>query len=135
MFSSEIPGRCSVKSKIYIALAVTMALFVISSALLAHHGSAVYDMATVTTVKGTITELVWSNPHIEIKFDVTVDNGNVQHWSLECIPPSSERGWTRKSLKPGDAVTISFNPAKNGATVGYCRKAVLADGREVVGRN
>jgi hypothetical protein len=125
------------KCKLLIVLIVTVSSFLISKPLLAHHGSAVYDMATVTMVKATITDLVWSSPHIEIKFDAKDDKGNTQHWSLECIPPSAaiERGWTRKALKPGDMVTISFNPSKNGATVGYFRKAVFADGHEIVGRN
>ena len=118
-------------------LLFVIAMFMPSTPIFAHHGSAAYDMATVTTLKGTVTDFVWSNPHIEIKFDVTDEKNNTLHWALECIPPpmAIDRGWTRKSMKPGDLVTISFNPSKNGATVGYFRKAVFADGREMIGRN
>lgn len=121
----------------FAVVAVLAVALLASGVAVAHHGSSGFDMTKVTTLQATVTEVVWSNPHIQIRFDAADEKGNVQHYDLERIPPSSaiDRGWTRKSLKAGDMVTISFNPSKNGTPVGYFRKAVFADGREVVGRD
>src|SRR5579883_1801145 len=44
--------------------------------LLAHHGNAAYDTSKSVTVKGTVTEFVWANPHIFLKVDAKDDSGN-----------------------------------------------------------
>jgi len=58
------------------------------------------------------------------------EKGNIVHWSCETLSPGklSRSGWKRDSLKPGEAVTITFAPAKTGAPIGLLRKVVLADG-------
>jgi len=82
-----------------------------------------------------VTEFVWSNPHCQIYLDVKDDKGNVVHWSVESQSPGilHRNGWTRESIKPGDTVTITLIPAKNGAAVGFSGentgKVVFADGR------
>jgi hypothetical protein len=112
---------------------LAVALLVVASPLVAHHGAAGYDNSKLTVLKATITSFTWTNPHCEIEFDTTDDKGAVQHWIIEAPPPTMlvERRWTRKSLKPGDAVTISLNAAKNGAHSGIMRKAVLANGEDL----
>jgi Family of unknown function (DUF6152) len=116
------------------ALAVTAFLGLASSPALAHHGAAnLYDMSKPVTLKGTITRFEWTNPHNQISFDVTDDKGNVAHWIVATEPPQVmlERGWTRKSLKAGDQVTVYVFVAKNGAPVGNLQKIVLPDGTEL----
>jgi hypothetical protein len=109
----------------------------VSRPVLAHHGAAGYDMAKVVMMKGTITNFEWNNPHSQIYFDVTDDKGKVEHWVAETEPPAvmMERGWVRKSLKPGDQVTVYCFVAKNGATTSILQKIVLPDGKELVTRN
>ena len=116
--------------KILAALTLLVGLAVPS---FAHHGNAGYDMGNMTIRKATIVDFEWSNPHCQIHFDVTDDKGNVVRWTVEAPPPTMlvERGWTRKSLKPGDAVTAYFHAAKNGTPVGILQKAVLSDGTTV----
>jgi hypothetical protein len=64
-------------------------LFLATSAVMAHHGNAGYDMTTMTMFqKATITEIEWTNPHCQIRFDATNDKGTVEHWTLEAPPPS-----------------------------------------------
>jgi Family of unknown function (DUF6152) len=111
-------------------------LFLICPALFAHHGSAGYDMGKVVTMKATITKFEWGNPHSQIFFDVTDEKGNVAHWDAETEPPPVmlERGWTRKSLNPGDEVTVYCYVAKNGATTAILQKIVLANGKELSAR-
>ena len=117
-------------------LAVVMAFAtVMSTAVLAHHGGNLYDTTKAVVLKdATITKFEWGTPHNEIFFDVKSDKGEVQHWvaSTEPAPVMVERGWTRRSLKQGDVVTVYIFAAKNGATVGNLQKIVLADGKELV---
>jgi len=82
-----------------------------------------------------VAKVEWMNPHIWIYLDVKDDKGNVVHWSVESQSPGilHRNGWTRESIKPGDTVTITLIPAKNGAAVGFSGentgKVVFADGR------
>lgn len=96
------------------------ALLVLPAALLAHHGSAVYDTGKSVTTKGTVTEWVWANPHCLLEFDVMDDKGNMVHWTAEVSNPPDmiARGWSRKMFKAGDEVTITMVPGKNGQPIG-----------------
>ena len=60
------------------------------------------------TLKGTVTEWIWSNPHCGILFDVADDQGNMVHWGAELGNPHqlSAAGFSKDVLKPGDKVTI-----------------------------
>ena len=110
--------------------------FLTSQPVLAHHGAAGYDMEKVVTLKGTITDFEWTNPHSQIYFDVADDKGKVAHWVAETEPPAVmlERGWAKRSLKPGDQVTVYCYVAKNGATTSILQKIVLPDGKELTAR-
>ncbi len=116
---------------------VLMAIFVAcsaSGAVLAHHGGNLYDTTKAVVLKpATITKFEWGTPHNQIFFDFKTDKGEVQHWvaSTEPAPVMLERGWTRRSLKEGDVVTVYIFAAKNGATVGNLQKIVFADGKEL----
>jgi hypothetical protein len=104
---------------------------ILSVPLSAHHGDAIYDLtAKKVTLKGTVTQWVWANPHCVLEFDVT-DNGQVTHWVAETTAPPSliQRGWKKQSLKSGDQVTITVLPVKNGRTVGRLLQVVLPDGQ------
>ena len=113
-------------------------LFLCSSAS-AHHGNSAYDETARVPIKGTVTEFVWVNPHSQIYLDVKDKDGKVKNWSIETNSPGilSRAGWTRRSLKAGDEVTIILCPAKNGAPVAYIgsgdpgTKVIFADGREL----
>jgi hypothetical protein len=119
------------KSKSLAVLA--LGIFAFAATLFAHHGTNLYEMTKPIVVKGTITQFEWGNPHNQIFFDVTDDKGNVVHWVTSTEPPAvmSEKGWTRKSLKPGDQVTAYVFAAKNGAPVGNLQKVILPDGKEL----
>jgi uncharacterized protein DUF6152 len=93
--------------------------------LLAHHGNASYDAEKSYIVKGTVTEFIWSNPHVFIKVDVKDDGGNVTHWVVEGQNPVSmtQIGWTKNTFKPGDEVEIDAMPAKNGNPVAFLGSA------------
>jgi hypothetical protein len=107
-----------------------LGLLTISVPLLAHHGAAAYDTAKRITVKGTVTEWFWANPHCFLKFDAKDDKGNVVHWATETSNPAdmTNLGWSKQSFKPGDEITVTFTPVKNGAPVGRIEQVVLAGG-------
>ena len=121
------------KSKLFILVAFAVVLG--SSALvLAHHGGNLYDTTKATELKpATITKFEWGTPHNQIYFDVKNAKGEMQHWvgSTEPAGVMLERGWTRRSLKEGDVVTVYVFAAKNGATVGNIQKIIMADGKEL----
>lgn len=101
----------------------------------AHHGSSIsYDLKKTVTLKGTVSEFVWSNPHCQIYFDVKDDHGNVVRWGAETNGPGAlaKDGWTKTTLKPGDEATIVVFPAKIGRPYGLLSKVVFAGGKELV---
>lgn len=122
------------KSKPSIVLAVAVGVFLASGAVLAHHGGNLYDTSKAVELKpATITKFEWGTPHNQIFFDVKNSKGEMEHWVASTEPAGVmlERGWTRRSLKAGDVVTVYIFAAKNGATVGNLQKIVMADGKEL----
>jgi hypothetical protein len=107
------------------------AALVMAIPMFAHHGSAAFDTAKPVTVKGTVTEWFWANPHCFLKFDSKEEDGSVRHWAAEVSnpPDMTQRGWNHQSFKPGDEVTVTLIRAKNGTPVGRAQKIVLPDGR------
>jgi hypothetical protein len=95
-------------------------LLALSISAFAHHGTAVYDTSKTFTVKGTVAEYVWANPHVYVKVDVKDDSGNPVRWTLEAQNPITETdlGWTKSTFKPGDEVEIDVKSAKNGRPIG-----------------
>ena len=117
---------------------ISMLLFLCSAAS-AHHGNSAYDETARVPIKGVITEFVWTNPHSQIYLDVKDKNGKIVRWGVETNSPGilTRAGWTRRSIKPGDEVTIILCPAKNGEPVAYIgsgdpgTKVIFSDGREL----
>src|ERR1700745_3091668 len=107
-------------------------VFAFSLPLLAHHGAASFDTGKMVTVKGSVTEYVWSNPHVLVKVDAKDDSGNIQHWVLEAWNPVTQtgRGWTKNTFKAGDDVSIDVTPAKNNQPIGEIRGRIVINGKE-----
>jgi hypothetical protein len=103
-----------------------------SASLFAHHGAASFDTEKMITVTGTVTEYVWTNPHVLVKVDVKDEKGAVQPWVLEAWNPVTQtgRGWTKNTFKPGDEVSLGINAAKNGQPVGEIRGKIVINGNE-----
>jgi hypothetical protein len=101
-----------------------------SATLAAHHGNASFDTSKQVTLKGTVTEWIWANPHCFLKIDAMDDTGGVRNWALETQNPigMTQRGWSRKSFNVGDQVTVVLEAVKNGAPIGRIVKITLQDG-------
>jgi Family of unknown function (DUF6152) len=108
-------------------------LLVLPIAVMAHHGAAAYDTSKLTTLKGTVTEYKFINPHVEISIAVKNDKGKVETWIAEANSPNvlSRRGWSRDTMKPGDEITLIGNRGKNGTFTLRLQKVVLSDGQEL----
>lgn len=121
------------------SITVGLTLLCLCTSASAHHGNSAYDEQARVTIKGTVTEFVWTNPHSQIYLDVKDKNGNTVHWGVETNSPAilGRAGWTKRSVKPGDEITIILCPARNGAPVAYIgtgdpgTKIIFADGREL----
>jgi len=105
-------------------------LFAVSMPLLAHHGNASYESKQIT-IKGTVTAWIWTNPHSFLKVDVTDDKGNVTHWICENNAPSTlvNFGYTAKTFKPGDQVTVVMDATAKNTPVGRVSWVQLASGQ------
>ena len=110
---------------------LALGLLFASAPLFAHHANAVFDTTKTVTVKGTVTEWFWANPHCLLRFDVTDDSGQAAHWVGETQAPINMigNGWRRDSFKAGDEITVSLRPLRNGRPGGSIQSVVLADGK------
>jgi hypothetical protein len=122
------------KTKSIVLFAALAALLTLSTQLFAHHGYAAYDMQVTKTMKGTITYFMMANPHSQINLDVKNESGAVENWVVEdagTVRAMKEQGFDFDTLKPGDAVTIVYHPAKGPGHAGLLIKVTLPDGREL----
>jgi Family of unknown function (DUF6152) len=103
-----------------------------STSALAHHGAAsIYDMSKETTIKATVTEFVWTNPHVELGVSTTGGTKTELLLELGSPPNIRNRGWSSRTVKAGDVVTVTFHPGLRGAKIGVVMKMITADGKEL----
>ena len=119
------------------ALSVALLFWVgIAVSAMAHHSfAAVFDVSKPVEVSGTVTEVEWMNPHAWIHLDVEGDDSNVESWSFELGSPNGliRRGWSRATIKPGDAISISGYRARDGSMRGNVVGVTLASGQRLDG--
>jgi len=108
-------------------------LLIIPIAVSAHHGTSAYDTTKLTTVKGTVTDFQFNNPHVMISVEAKDDKGKVETWITEANSPNvlTRHGWNRDIIKKGDQITIIGNRPKNGAKTLRLQKVILSDGQEL----
>jgi len=100
--------------------------------LSAHHSWPVsYDR--LVTVKGTVVEFMWANPHPMMTLEVQANDGKTEKWLIggPAINRMESNGWTKSTVKPGDTITgIGYRYA-DGQKIVRLERVVLADGREL----
>jgi len=101
-----------------------------TSLAVAHHSAAAFDQTMEKVITGTVKKFDYSNPHTWVWLDVPNDQGGVETWGVEGMSPNylNRRGWTRTTLKPGDKLTITLRPMKNGEKGGMWVSAKRPDG-------
>jgi Family of unknown function (DUF6152) len=114
------------------ALCMATGLVVLASGTVAsaHHSFAMFDQSQQVTLKGTVSEFQWTNPHAWIHLDVPNANGVKDTWQVELNSPNNlkRQGWKSTSIKPGDQVTLVLNPLKDGSKGGLFVSITLPDG-------
>ena len=100
---------------------------------LAHHSTAMYNMAQPVTVTGVVKRFEWTNPHAFIFLEVKDAKGNAVEWEVEMMSLNHLRGygWTRNTVKPGDVISCTGGAAKSGAPSMISSYMKLADGRQI----
>src|SRR5580704_3656704 len=112
---------------------VIAVLLMISMGVSAHHGTSAYDTSKLTTVKGTVTDYQFNNPHVMISVEAKDDNGKTETWISEANSPNvlTRHGWSRDIIKAGDQITVIGYRPKNGAKTLRLQKVILSDGQEL----
>jgi hypothetical protein len=121
------------KSKILVLILALATVLIASGPMSAHHGTAAYDTKNIVTVKGTMTDFRFINPHVQLYFDVKNDKGEVEKWQAELTAPNklSRAGWDKYTLKPGDSITASGYVAKDDAHTMWINKLIGPDGQQL----
>jgi hypothetical protein len=120
------------------AVSAVAALMVGAVPVLAHHSFAMFDFAKVVTIKGTVKEFQWTNPHVILWVNAPATAGEApQAWSIELTSPGNltRVGWSRHSFKAGDKIELELSPLRDGKHGGAFKKATLLDTGQVLTSN
>ncbi|MGH8141350.1 MAG: DUF6152 family protein [Steroidobacteraceae bacterium] len=101
-----------------------------SAAAFAHHSFAMFDQMQRVSLRGTVHDFQWTNPHSWIFLDVPKTGGGSDSWQIELNSPNNlkRQGWKSSVMKPGDQVTVVINPRRDGSKGGLFVSVTLADG-------
>jgi Family of unknown function (DUF6152) len=121
------------KNWLLATFAAIAVLLLVAAPIFAHHGTSAYDTTKLTTVKGTVTDFQFNNPHVMISVETKDDKGKVEMWTSEANSPNvlTRHGWNRDIIKKGDQITVIGNRPKNGAKTLRLQKVILSDGQEL----
>jgi hypothetical protein len=115
-------------------LAAIVLSAMVTSPVLAHHGNAAWSTNEVT-LKGTLVDFVWRNPHVLLVWTTKDDSAKAVQWTGEVGSPESmmaDDGWTKQTFKPGDEIVLVLRPAKSGVPNGVIDQIKRADGTVVM---
>ena len=111
---------------------VAVVLALVAVPLSAHHSWPI-SRAQLVTVKGTVTEFMWGNPHPMITLEVRTDDGKTEKWLVggPAVTRMEANGWTRTTVKPGDVITGIGYQFADGQKIIRLERVVLPDGKEM----
>src|SRR5579871_1941277 len=99
----------------------------------AHHSTAMYNMASPTTVTGVVKRFEWTNPHAFIYLEVTDEKGKKTEWAIEMMSLNHLKsyGWLHDTVKAGDTISCTGGAAKSGDPAMLASLIKLPDGRMI----
>ena len=111
---------------------VVLTLVSAAAPLLAHHSWPV-SFDRLVTVKGTVIEFAWANPHPMMTLEVQANDGRTERWTIggPTIIRMEANGWTRATVKPGDVITGIGYQFADGQKIVRLERVILADGKEL----
>jgi Family of unknown function (DUF6152) len=117
---------------IYVPAFVILTLISAAVPLSAHHSWPV-SMDRLVTVKGTVTEFMWANPHPMMTLEVQTNDGRTEKWMVggPAIIRMTANGWTKTTVRPGDVITGIGYQFADGQKIVRLERVVLADGKEL----
>ena len=117
------------------ALLLVVGLAIMSRQTEAHHSfAAEFDAAKPFELTGTVTKVVWANPHAWLYIDVVdAESKKSTNWAVELNSPNAllRAGWTRNTLKTGEVITVEGSLAKDGSPTGNARSVTTATGQKL----
>jgi hypothetical protein len=101
----------------------------------AHHSAAPFDMAKQLSLEGTVEKWQWANPHSWLYIQVVKADGSQEVWGLEAGSTGmlARSGWGAYDMKPGDKVTVTYSPEREGKHIGLLMQVKLPNGRMLIG--
>jgi uncharacterized protein DUF6152 len=123
------------------SISLVLSLALLPTSITAHHGTNIsYDRTTTVTIKGTVAEFWYRNPHPALFINVPDEQGTATRWTIEIAPTPytlALRGWSKKraddALKPGTAVSVKVHAARAGTPVGLLDSITNAEGVDILG--
>jgi hypothetical protein len=124
------------KNRFIIAWILLLSSLVASRPVFAHHSSSSYDMEHPVTMKGVVSNMEWTNPHVFIFLDVKDESGKVEEWRVEGNSPNMlvRVGWKKEMIKAGDELVVNGAAAKNGSKSMRLISLTLANGQKFDGQ-
>ena len=116
-----------------IAVLAAVSLVFVAAPASAHHSAAMFDHNNIVPLSGTVKEWKWMNPHGWIQVIAPGPAGKATEWTIECssINILARKGWSSKSFAPGDKISLTMHPMKDGSAAGFVLKVDLADGHSL----
>lgn len=117
----------------WIPLVGTFCVLLMTSAIGAHHSTAMYDNQNPVTITGAVKKFEWTNPHAFVYLEVKDEQGKIVEWEVEMMSLNHLRayGWTSRTVKPGETISATGAPARSGAPSMIANRMKLPDGREI----
>jgi hypothetical protein len=106
----------------------------IATATPAHHSTAMFEWGKASTMKAaTVERWDWTNPHTFLYVNVKGANGQTEHWAFEGMSPNhlGRVGWTKRTLKAGDKIDLTYYPLKDGRKGGFNVTITFPDGKSM----
>jgi hypothetical protein len=125
--------RTKATSSLRISTLAGLAALTVTAPALAHHSTAAFDMEKTIEITGTVEDFEWTNPHTWTNVKVEGSDETAGVYGLEGMSPNylGRNGWTKSTLKPGDKISLTIHPLRDGSRGGQFMAIKLADGREL----
>ncbi len=117
-----------------LAVAIVLA-WLAGVTVLAHHSvAAKFDESKTQTLSGIVTLVDWRNPHVHVFLNVRGAKGELVNWAIELASPIdlADSGWNQDSVQPGDAITVTGFPARNGSRQVWSNRMTMTQGGKLV---